>query len=158
MNADPAGGARTQPDRRARPTRALDALRRGGRRLWPRRHEDRAGSFFLDRFDALTLAMVVSLLCLTIVDGVLTIELLDLNSEEANPLMRHLLARSHLAFLLGKYALTATGLPFLVVFKHYPLFGTRFRTGWLLQIFIGLYVLLLIYQWAHLHDWQLPHV
>jgi hypothetical protein len=158
MNADPAGGTRTQPDRRARPTAARDAFRHGGRRVWPRRHKDRAGSFFLDRFDALTLAMVVSLLCLTIVDGVLTIELLDLSAEEANPFMRHLLTRSHFLFLVGKYALTAAGLPFIVVFKHYPLFGTRFRAGWLLHVFIGLYLLLLIYQWTHLNSWQLSHV
>ena len=104
----------------------------------------------MDRFDATTLAMIVGLLGLTIVDGVLTIELLDWSSEEVNPLMAHLLGRGPHAFLAGKYILTAAGLPFLVVFKNYRLFGTRFRVGYLFPAFIGLYVVLLGYQWSML--------
>ena len=50
-------------------------------------------------------------------------------------MMGHLLSRGHREFLLGKYVLTAAGLPFLIVFQHYPLFGTRFRAGWLLHVF-----------------------
>ena len=45
--------------------------------------------------------------------------------------MAHLLGASRHAFLAGKYLLTASGLPFLVVFKNYRLFGTRFREGYL---------------------------
>jgi hypothetical protein len=96
----------------------------------------------------MTLAMVVALLGLTILDGIFTLELLDMNSEEANPLMEHLLTRGQTAFLLGKYILTAAGLPVIVVYQHYPLFGTRFRTGWLLHVFIGLYLVLLSHQWT----------
>src|SRR5262249_36220715 len=140
MIGDSTGGRRGSKDRRTKPTSPLDALRPGGRRSWPRRREERAGRFFVDRFDALTLAMIVALLCLTIVDGVLTIELLDVNSEEANPLMDHLLTWGDCAFLLGKYILTAAGLPFIVVYKQHPFFGTRFRVGWLLHVFIGLYL------------------
>ena len=47
--------------------------------------------------------------------------------------MAHLLGRGHHAFLAGKYILTAAGLPFLVVFKNYRLFGTRFRVGYLVS-------------------------
>jgi membrane protein implicated in regulation of membrane protease activity len=83
---------------------------------------------------------------LTIADGVLTIELLDTNSEEMNPIMAHLLLQGYQAFLLGKYILTAAGLPFIVVYKNYPMFGTRFRIGFLLPIFVGLYVVLIFYQ------------
>src|SRR5436190_23815784 len=103
MNNRPIDLSRSQGDRRERPTTPLDALRTGGRRTWPRRHEERLGRFFVDRFDATTLAMVVILLCLTIVDGVLTIELLDVNSVEANPVMGQLLTQGHREFLLGKY-------------------------------------------------------
>ncbi len=125
----------------------LDALRHGGRRTWPRREEERRGAYFVDRFDAMTLAMIVSLLALTILDGVLTIELLDTNSEEVNPFMAHLLTRGNNAFFLGKYLLTALGLPFIVVFKYYPMFGTRFRVGFLIPVFVGLYLALVFYQW-----------
>ena len=112
----------------------------------PRRGDGKLGAYFVDRFDALTLSMVVALLALTIIDGVLTIELIGLNSEEINPVMVHLLERGHTTFLVGKYILTAAGLPFIVLYKHYPMFGSRFRVGYLLPVFIGLYLVLLCYQ------------
>ena len=120
--------------------------------MGPRRSEERYATIFSDRFDALTLAMVMTLLSLTVVDGVLTLELLDLNSEEANPFMGHLLKRGPLDFLLGKYVLTAMGLPFIVVYKNYPMFKTRFRIGFLLPVFISLYVALISYQCMLLNE------
>lgn len=90
--------------------------------------------------------MIVALLGLTLVDGVLTLMLVEINSEEVNPVMAHLLSRGVLAFLMGKYIMTASGLPILVVYQHYPLFGSRFRVGWLLPLFIALYLVLLFHQ------------
>jgi hypothetical protein len=139
---------RQQGDRRRRPTSPRDALNPFGRRSWPRRAEERRDVFFVDRFHATTLAMVVALLCLTLLDGILTLELLDLNSEEANPFMAQLLTRGPIAFLVGKYTLTAAGLPFLVVYQHHRIFGGRFRVGWLVPLFIGLYLALLYHQWT----------
>jgi hypothetical protein len=138
---------RDRPDRRKQPTSPGDALRTNGRRKAPRRLDERSGDYFVDRWGPATLAMIVGLLVLTITDGVLTIELLDRNSEELNPIMAQLLGRSHHAFLAAKFVLTAAGLPFLVVFKNYRMFGTRFRIGYLFPAFIGLYLLLLSYQW-----------
>lgn len=144
-------------DRRKSPTSPFDSLRPDGRRRRPRRREEREGPFFVDRFGALTLAMIVALLGLTIVNGVLTLVLIDINSEEANPIMAHLLTRGSLAFLMGKYVMTAMGIPFLVVYQHYPLFRSRFRVGWLLPIFIGLYLVLLFHQW-HLLEIGRPEI
>lgn len=112
---------------------------------------ERAGNYYVDRFGATTLAMIVGLLVLSIADGILTIELLDRSSEEVNPFMAILLGRSRHAFLVGKYILTAAGLPFLVVFKSYRLFGTRFRVGYLFPAFIVLYLILISYQWSMLN-------
>jgi hypothetical protein len=154
-DAGPESWRRDIADRRKRPTGPLDALRMAGRRGSVRRRAERGGAYFLDRFDALTLAIIVGLLGLTLVDGVLTVELLDVNSEELNPLMSHLLARGHLTFFLGKYVLTAAGLPFLLVYKNYPMFGTRFRVGYLLPMFLSLYLVLAAYQ---VHLLNLGHV
>jgi hypothetical protein len=148
MNENHGGETRSRLDRRRRPTSPLDALRFGGRRRWPRREEERHGAFFIDRFDASTLAMIVVLLGLTLVDGLLTLRLLEINCEDVNQFIGYLLKRGPMAFLAGKYVLTAAGLPFLVVYKYYPLFGTRFRAGYLLPVFLGLYLVLLCYQWA----------
>jgi hypothetical protein len=146
MIYDSNGRRRSQTDRRARPTSPFDAFRLAGRRVSPRRRDEREGAFFVDRFDTSTLALVVSLLALTLADGVLTLELLSLHSEEANPFMKYLLHRGPLAFLLGKYLLTAFGLPVIVVCKNHPMFGSRFRVGFLLPVFIGLYAVLITYQ------------
>jgi hypothetical protein len=144
---------RDSSERRRTSTGPLDALRLFGRRRRVRRASEREGPFFVDRFDTITLAVVVGVLALSILDGVLTIELLDTNSEEINPVMKFLLGLGggHRPFLLGKYLLTAIGMPFLVVFKNWPLFGTRFRAGFLLPVFLGLYLGLLVYQ-LHLLD------
>ncbi|QEH35849.1 hypothetical protein OJF2_44060 [Aquisphaera giovannonii] len=137
---------RAGEDRRARRTSPLDALRARGRRGRVRRASEREGAYFLDRFDATTLAMALSLLALTLIDGLLTIEVLDRSGEEINPVMRHFLGRGHGPFLVAKYCLTAAGLPVLVVYQNWPFWGTRFRVGYLLPIFVGLYVALVTYQ------------
>jgi len=144
--ACPGPDRRFDNDRRQAPTRATDALRFSGSRIRVRRAIERAGPFFVDRFGPFILTLTVGVLVLCLIDGLLTIELLDWNSEEINPIMRLLLSRGYLPFLIGKYILTAAGLPFLVVYKNWPLFGTRFRAGFLLPIFFTLYLGLLTYQ------------
>jgi hypothetical protein len=147
----PASGDRDEPrprlvDRRKWPTRPWDAFRLAGRRSVVRRREDRQGAFFVDRFGLPTLVLTLAVLVLSLADGMLTLVLLGLNSEEVNPLMRLLLERGEWQFLLGKYLLTAAGLPLLVAYENWPLFGTRFRVGFLLPIIAGLYLVLLAYQ------------
>ena len=146
LEASSQPGQKGSADRRRVPTGPTDAFRLSGRRQRVRRGAEREGPFFTDRFDALILAFIVAVLVLCIVDGVLTIELLDINSEEANPVMRFLLDRGYVPFLVGKYVITAAGLPFLAVYKNWPLFGTRFRAGFLLPVFLGLYLGLVAYQ------------
>jgi hypothetical protein len=133
-------------DRRCRPTGPVDAFRFTGRRVRVRRKADRQISHFLDQFDAFTLAVIVAVLGLTLVDGVLTLELLDTNSEECNPLMGHLLTRGQVVFFVAKYLLTASGLTFFLVFKNYAMFGTRFRVGFMSPIVLVLYLALVAYQ------------
>jgi hypothetical protein len=139
-------GARNMTDRRRRPTGPVDAFRSMGRRIGVRRGADRRVSHFLDQFDVFTLAVIVAVLGLTLVDGVLTIELLDTNSEECNPLMGHLLTRGQTVFFVAKYLLTATGLTFFLVYKNYRMFGTRFRVGFMSPIVLALYLALVAYQ------------
>jgi hypothetical protein len=143
---DSGAGARNMTDRRRRPTGPVDAFRSTGRRIRVRRKADRQVSHFLDQFDAFTLAVIVAVLGLTLVDGVLTIELLDTNSEEYNPLMGHLLTRGQAAFFVAKYLLTAMGLTFFLVYKNYRMFGTRFRVGFMSHIVLALYLALVAYQ------------
>src|SRR5690606_22096518 len=77
---------------------------------------------------------------------VLTLILLDLCCEEANPVMAALLRRGPMTFVVGKYVMTAVCLPLLLVFQHHRLFRTPIRVRHLFPAFVGLYLLLLAYQ------------
>jgi hypothetical protein len=139
-------GGRT--DRRRRPTSPWDALRQRGRRVRARRDHERDLDHFVDRIDGRTFFLAVLLLVLTLTDGAITLLLLDAGCEEINPAMSYLLSRGPLYFLLGKYALTTAGLPFLLIFRHFTLFRTRLRVGHLLPVFVAMYLVLLGYQFA----------
>jgi hypothetical protein len=137
---------RRDSDRRRQPTRFWDIFRLRGRRGNVRRAPERQQPRLVERFSTASFCLIMALIACTIVDGVITLQLLDGNCVEANPVMAFLLHRGYGAFFLGKYVLTVAGLPVLLVFKNYSLFGTRFRVGFLIPIFLGLYVLLLVYQ------------
>ena len=107
-----------------------------------RRAEEHRRPYFVDRFPPILLAFVLMLLVASIVDALLTIRLIEAGGDEINPLMGRLLTFGVLPFLLGKYVLTAVGLPLLVVFKNYYLFGTRFRVGYLFPVLLAMYVAL----------------
>jgi hypothetical protein len=139
-------GPRPRGDRRRRPTSPWDALRLRGRRMRNRRADEDARPYFIDRFPAYLVASGVLMLVLTLVDGVFTLVLLDAGCQEMNPAMGYLLGIGPMAFLLGKYALTAAFLPVSLVLNRCFLFGTRFRVGYLFPIFVALYLLLIGYQ------------
>jgi hypothetical protein len=151
--------SRHLPERRRRPTRFWDAFVTPGRRSAFRRSGDLESAPYpiVERHGPSTGVLVVLVLLLTLADGVLTLLLLDLSCEEANPLMAYLVERGPLWFLGGKYLLTALGLAVFLVLKYYRLFGTRFRLGHFIPILAALYVALLVYQLSLFRKVQLLH-
>lgn len=137
---------RIVPDRRAAATSPWAALLARGKRSTNRRANEHLQHYFVDTHSAHTLFQVVLLLALSIADGAITLLLIQTGCEEINPIMNHLLSYGFQAFLIGKYVLTAGGIPLLLVFKNYYLFGTGFRVGYLIPVFIGLYCCLIGYQ------------
>jgi hypothetical protein len=134
-------------DRRRRPTRPWDVFtRRPSRRRQHRRAEDHGPFAFVDRYDESLGVLILMLLILTLTDGVLTMILIDICCEEANPVMAVLIERGPMTFVLGKYLMTAVCLPILLVFQHHRMFRTRFRVRHLFPAFVVLYLLLLVYQ------------
>jgi hypothetical protein len=146
MNREPSVENRQGTDPRQAPTSILDSLLGEGERMRNRRAVDLRGQYFVDRFPFTTMLSIMVLLAFTVLDGVLTLDLVELNCRELNPFMGHLLKKGPLVFLLGKYVLTAAGLPVLLVFKNHCLFGTRFRVGYLVPCFVSLYACLIVYQ------------
>ena len=142
MNQD----RRHEPDRRTGPTGAWGAFPPAGWRMRARRAAEHRRAYFVDRFPATLFVLIVAVLILCVVDAVLTLVLLRRGSEECNPLMGCLLEQGVRPFLVGKYVLTAVGLPLLLIFKNHTMFGTRFRVGYLIPIIVALYLILVAYQ------------
>jgi hypothetical protein len=142
---------RCQADRRQRPTDPWQAFLLGGRRQTHRRGEDRHHPYFVDRFSLAMLLGILALVSASFIDAALTVQLLLAGGKEINPLMDGLLAHGLGAFIMGKYALTVAGLPLLLIFKNHRLFGTSFRVGYLIPLFVALYCVLIAYQLALLH-------
>jgi hypothetical protein len=137
---------RTLPDRRETPTSLWGAFPPAGQRLKNRRTDEHRQSYFVDRFSSPTFILVLMLLIASIVDALLSIHLLRAGADEINPLMDHLLDHGIKPFLLVKYALTAGGLPLLLIFQNRYLFGTRFRVGYLIPTAVAMYAVLISYQ------------
>ena len=148
---DPDIEQRTQPDRRETPTSPWDALPPAGRRTGCRRVGERRRPHFVDRFSSVMFVFVLMLLMASIVDAVLTIQLIEAGAAEINPLMDRLLDHGILPFLLGKYLLTVAGLPLLLIFKNHYLFGTWFRIGYLIPAIVAMYAVLIGYQLVLMH-------
>jgi hypothetical protein len=139
---------RKQQDRRIVPTGPWSAFPPAGLRMRARRADEHRQPYFVDRFSATTLALILMILVSCVADAVLTIHLLGSGAEEVNPLLKHLLQRGILHFLVGKYVLTVIGLPLLLIFKNFYLFGTRFRVGHSFPAIVVLYLILIAYQIA----------
>jgi hypothetical protein len=138
---------RASGDRRQKPTSFWDAFRLAGRRTRCRRTREHRRPYFVDRFSPAMLLLVLLLTLFTISDGILTVYLIGAGvCEEANPLMDYLLGHGLVLFFLGKYSLSVGGLPVLLIFKNWYLFGTRFRVGDVLVVLAVLYSALLIYE------------
>jgi hypothetical protein len=111
-----------------------------------RRRSEHRRPYFVDRFSAAMWVGVILLLTASMVDAALTIHLLRAGGIEVNPLMNHVLEYGVLPFITVKYVLTAAGLPLLLIFKNYYLFGSRLRVAYLIPITVVLYGGLIAYQ------------
>ena len=144
--ADACVDKRRQPDRRGQPTSPWGALPPAGHRTRNRRADEHRRPYFVDRFSPALLAFLLMLMIASLVDAVLTMRLIESGGGEVNPVMNRLLEHGVLSFLLGKYLLTVIGLPVLLIFKNYYLFGTRVRVGYLIPLLVTLYAVLIGYQ------------
>ena len=139
---------RMQSDRREKPTSPWAALRPSGRRMRNRRSEEHRRPYFTDRFSPVIFVGILALIAATFVDAGLTAYVLHGGGCEANPLMARLLDHGFEAFVIGKYLLTVVGLPVLLIFRNYYLFGTQLRVGFLIPASVALYAVLIGYQVA----------
>jgi hypothetical protein len=137
---------RGQSDRRQQPTSPWGAFPPAGRRAKMRRAAERRLPHFTDRFSSAMLVCILALIVASLADAGLTVFILHRGGAEVNPLMSTLLDHGISTFVIGKYALTVAGLPFLLIFRNHYLFGTRLRIAYLIPFCVALYAVLIGYQ------------
>src|SRR5437588_12190949 len=101
MNTEPENDKRSSTDRREMPTSPWAAFRKGGQRVKYRRAAEHRRHYYVDRFSTITFLWIMALLLLTVADGVITLNLLDGDCRELNPVMAYLLSQGQGAFFLG---------------------------------------------------------
>ena len=135
---------RTSADRRQL---TLRSVLYGGfrpRRRYMRRRSDPALPV-VDWHESHLLAIAIGILLLSFADAFLTINLLVLGAEEANPLMAALFYRDVALFAAVKMALTGGGVITLVALSRMRLFG-RIKVVQGLYATLAIYVLLVLYE------------
>ena len=89
-----------------------------GRREVARREEDKARSYFFDRYNHRMFVAITAILMLSIFDALLTLILIERGASELNPVMAYFLEYGPLSFIVAKYILTSVGVIILLIFKN----------------------------------------
>ena len=132
-------------DRRSGQNVILSKYHLTGRRAIARREEDREGSYKVDRHSSLTLAVILTIIMLSVLDAIFTLKLLDHGAKELNPLMAYSLNYNPLIFFGVKYLLTSISILIVLLNKNVFLFNTKIKADLLFYLFIIPFALVI--QW-----------
>ena len=132
-------------DRRYRQLGILSKYWLTGRRAGGRRDEDKQRAHRIDRHSSKTLAVILLIVILSVIDAILTLHLVDHGATELNPVMNYYLGHGPLAFFWVKYMLTSAALIIILTNKTAYLFNTRFQVKILFVVFLVPFVLVI--QW-----------
>ncbi len=114
------------------------------RRRRIRRAEDRDHTF-LDYHPAHLLLVCTVILALSVVDGLLTVYLINNGMREINPLMAFLVSTDPVLFALGKIACTTVGVVGLVLTAHMRIYRIV-KASTVLYFFLLIYFVLMLYE------------
>ncbi|UCE41166.1 MAG: hypothetical protein JSV17_17320 [Candidatus Aminicenantes bacterium] len=135
---------RIKPDRRKLSTRPFSKyIFKGKRRHARRKEEDQ--NYYVDRYDAKYLALVLSILVLCVFDAYFTLKIIHNGGRELNPLMIKFLDRFPEVSLIVKYLMTVISLIILLVHKNFIMFG-KIKAYIFLYLIFSLYFFLVIYE------------
>ena len=110
-----------------------------------RREEDRRRFAVVDRYHSRLMLLIVLLICVSIIDGYLTLFLLDNGMYEVNPVMAYLLGLGPVVFLAGKFLLTCFGVTCLLVVSNSYMFGFRVHVRKILPVMLALYTVVVLW-------------
>jgi hypothetical protein len=116
------------------------------RRRELRRRDDHHKIVLFDHYSTSLVIMVIAILLLSTVDALLTLFLLDHGAVELNPLMAYFLKFGRTAFMLVKYALTATSVTIILLLNYVFVRHLNLQARSLLNYFAGLFVLVVAWE------------
>ena len=148
-NQKAAGDPRAQRfgvDRRRKTIPSLRYLVAGGRRRGVRRAEDRRRFIILDRYSPRLFAAIVGILCLSLLDALLTLSLIEHGATEVNPVMAFFLKQGPLVFTSVKYLLTSLAVVIFLLVNHNVLPRTRFRMSSLFTFAIASFTIVVVWE------------
>ncbi len=135
---------RKQSDRRKFLTRPFSKYIFKGRRKQARREKEDQ-NYYVDRYEAKYLALVLSILVLCVFDAYFTLKIIHYGGKELNPLMIKFLDRFPELSLLMKYLVTVISLVILLVHKNFILFD-KIKADFFLYVIFFLYLFLVLYE------------
>jgi hypothetical protein len=110
-----------------------------------RRAADRQGIKFVDEYSPALMVIIILLLILSIVNGVMSLHLLDYGAQEINPIMSFCLELSPWFFLASKFLLTSFGVMCLLVVSNSNVFDNRIRVRDFFPAMLFLYFMLTVW-------------
>ena len=137
---------RSGKDRRARQFGDLRWFLRTGRRRQIRREADRRKINPLDSYPTELFVVVILVLGLSVVDGILTLWLIDKGATEMNPVRAYYLELGPQIFMLAKYLITVFVVIIAVVMNHAFLRHLKIQFGQLLKVFAGCFAMVVAWE------------
>ena len=111
-----------------------------------RRRIDQTKDNRIESYGTKTFAAIMLLILLSIVDGYLTLDLVNQGAVELNPVMAFYLARGPLTFFWVKYLLTCAAAILFLSIKNVPLFGTRVQGKVIFTFFLVAFAVVVQYE------------
>ena len=117
-----------------------------GMRASVRRAEDRQRIVALDHYQPSLFIGIMIVLCLSLLDALLTLILIAQGARELNPVMQYYLSHGPQVFLLAKYGLTAFSVFIIVLLKETLVTRYRIGAGMLLHVFTAFFGSVVIWE------------
>lgn len=133
-------------DRRKSPTRPFSKFIFKGQRKKARRSSEE-WNYYVDRYEARYLALVLSILVLCVFDAYFTLRILHFGGMELNPLMINFIDRHPEWCLAVKYVVTVISLVILLIHKNFIVFK-RIKARSLIYFIFLFYLILVLYEAA----------
>jgi hypothetical protein len=133
------------PDRRLNRRISLKHFIFGGRRQELRRAEDKHGLKYVDEYSPRLMGLIILLIILSIVDGLMTLHLMDKEVLELNPIMSFCLDLGPWFFLAAKFLFTCFGATCLLIVSNSYAFGGRIQVRDVFPAMVCLYLMVMFW-------------